>query len=36
LLVPLDRELLEEIVELEVDRLSAFEGSFDKGRREQG
>ena len=32
LLVPLDRELLEEIVELERGRLSAFEDTFDKGR----
>ena len=32
LLVPAYRELLEEIVELEGVRLSAFEYSFDKGR----
>ena len=30
--VPLDRELLEEIVELEGGRLPAFENSFDQGR----
>ncbi len=30
--IPVDRELLEEIFELEVGRLSAFEDSFDKGR----
>jgi hypothetical protein len=30
--VPLDRELLEEIVELEVGRLSTFEDGLDKGR----
>jgi hypothetical protein len=30
--VPVDRELLEEIVELEGGRLPAFENSFDQGR----
>jgi hypothetical protein len=30
--VPLDWELLQQIVELEVGRLSAFEDSFDKAR----
>ncbi len=30
--VPLDRELLQEIVELEVGRLPAFEDRFNKGR----
>ena len=30
--VPLDRELLEEIIELEGGRLPAFENSFDQGR----
>jgi hypothetical protein len=36
LLVPLDGELLEELAELEGDRLSAFENSFDNLWCEQG
>ena len=36
MLVPRDRELLQQIVELKGGRLPSFENGFDDGGREQG